>query len=183
MIGSAARRSIEHERRRQEQGPGDQQQRAGLGPAVVAAPPVQVQQQAGDGPDDGGGAQVVDLVLAADHRHLEGHRGHDQGGQADRQVDVEDPAPARPVGQPAAEQRPGHRRDAEHGPEVALVAAALAGRDDVADDAEGDREQPAAADALQGPEEDQLGMFWLSPDRAEPIRKMMIATWKIRRRP
>ena len=84
---------------------------------------------------------------------------------------------------PAAEQRPGHAGDAEDRAEVALVPAALAGRNDVADDAEGDRHQPAAADALQGAEGDQLGMFWLRPQRAEPIRKMTIVSWKIRRRP
>ncbi len=40
-------------------------------------------------------AQVVDLVLAADHRHVQGHGGDDQGYDADGDIDVEDPAPAR----------------------------------------------------------------------------------------
>ena len=163
MIGSAARRSISTNSHREQDRGAEQDQRPGRGPAVLVAPPVQVQQQAGDGPDDGGRAQVVDRVLAADHRHLEGGRGDHQRGEADGQVDVEDPAPAGPVGEPAAQQRAGHRGDAEHGPEVALVAAALAGRDDVADDAEGDREQAAAADALDGAEDDQLAHVLAEP--------------------
>ena len=163
MIGSTARRSIQTNAAASSDGPAQQDQRPGLGPAVLGAPPVQVQQQAGDGADDGGGAQVVDLVLAPDHRHLQHRRGDHQRGQADGQVDVEDPAPAGPVGQPAAQQRAGHAGDAEHGPEVALVAAALAGRDDVADDAEGDREQAAAADALEGAEGDQLAHVLAEP--------------------
>ena len=75
--------------------------------------------------------------------------------------------------------------DAEHGPEVALVAAALARRDDVADDGQGERHQATAAEALHGPERDQLGHRLLAQRRhiSEPIRKMTMATWKICRRP
>ena len=52
---------------------------------------------------------------------------------ADRQVDVEDPAPGEVLDDHAAEQRPGDAREAEHRPEQALVAAALARGHDVAD--------------------------------------------------
>ena len=52
-------------------------------------------------------------------------RGDEQGGDAERDVDVEDPAPRQVVGEEAAEQRPGDARRAEHGAEVALVAAPL----------------------------------------------------------
>jgi hypothetical protein len=71
------------------------------------------------------------------------------------------------VSQPA-QQRAGDAGDAEHGPEVALVAATLPGRDDVADDAEGDGEQAAAADALEGPEGDQLAHGLAQPGKGRP---------------
>ena len=83
-------------------------------------------------------------------------RGDDEGDGADGDVDVEDPAPAGTVGEEAAEERSGHAGDAEDRAEIALVPAALAGRNDVADDAEGDRHQTAAADSLEGAEGDQL---------------------------
>ena len=83
-------------------------------------------------------------------------RDHHQGERADRQVDVEHPAPAQVVDEEPAKQRSDHARDAEHGAERALVLAALTGRDDVADDRLGQHDQAAAADALQGAERDQL---------------------------
>ena len=72
------------------------------------------------------------------------------------QVDVEDPAPGELLDEDAAEQRPDDARDAEHRAEQPLVAAALAGRDDVADDRLRADHQPAAAEPLHGPERDQL---------------------------
>ena len=51
---------------------------------------------------------------------------------------------------------PSTRGRAEDGAEVALVAAALARRDDVADHRERQRHQAAAAEALDGAEGDQL---------------------------
>jgi hypothetical protein len=59
-------------------------------------------------PTDQGRAEVVDPVLAAAQGQLQRHRRDRQHGQADRQVDVEDPAPARAVGEPATQQRAGH---------------------------------------------------------------------------
>ena len=60
------------------------------------------------------------------------------------------------VDEEAAEQRPDHGRDAEDGAEVALVLAAFARRDDVADNRERDHHQSAGAEPLQGAEADQL---------------------------
>ena len=75
---------------------------------------------------------------------------------ADGQVDVEDPAPAEVLGEEAAEQRPEHAGRAEDRAEQALVLAALARRDEVADDRHRQHHQPAAAEALEGAEGDQL---------------------------
>jgi hypothetical protein len=74
----------------------------------------------------------------------------------DRQVDVEDPAPAERVGEEPAQQRAGHAGHAEDGPEGALVLAPLAGGHDVGHDRLGQHHQAAAAQALQRPERDQL---------------------------
>ena len=77
--------------------------------------------------------------------------------QAERQVDVEDPAPAELVDDEATEQRAEHRREAEDAAEETLVAAALARWDDVADDGDGGDDEAAAAEALDDAEGDQLG--------------------------
>ena len=67
---------------------------------------------------------------------------------ADRQVDEEHPAPARVVDQQAAEQRPDDRRDGERHRDVALVAPALAHRDQIAHGGHRQRHQPAGGHAL-----------------------------------
>ena len=94
------------------------------------------------------------------------HDGDDQRDDADRDVDVEDPAPAGAVGEQAAEHGAEHAGRAEDGAEVALVAAALARRDDVADGGERERHQAAAAEALDGAEGDQLLDVLREPGRA-----------------
>ena len=101
-------------------------------------------------------AEVVDRVPHVVGARVEHDRDHAERERADRQVDVEDPAPRQVVDEEAAEQRPDHRRDAEDGAEEALVAAAVARRDDVADDGDRDHDQPAAAEPLQRAERDQL---------------------------
>ena len=93
--------------------------------------------------------------------HALGDRGqrrreHEEGDDPERQVDVEDPAPAEVAREEAAEQRPGDAGEAEHGAEQARVAAALARRHDVADRGLRADHQPAAAEALQRAEGDQL---------------------------
>src|ERR1019366_5220906 len=102
------------------------------------------------------GAHVVDAVLTALPGQVEDQAGRDQGGDADGNVDVEDPAPGGVVDEEAAEQRPGHRGQSKDGAEVPHVAAALAGGDDVARDLPGAYEKSPCADALEGPEPDQL---------------------------
>ena len=102
-------------------------------------------------------AQVVDAVMDVVGAGVERHPDHDQRDRSDRQVHVEDPAPGQVVDEEAAQQRADHGRHAEDGAEESLVAAALAGREDVADDRQRQHDQPAAAQALQGAERDQLG--------------------------
>jgi hypothetical protein len=87
---------------------------------------------------------------------MEGGTDHEKRDRADRQVDVEDPAPGEVVHEEAADERPDHGREAEDGAEVALVAAALARGDDVADHRDGRHHQTAASEALQRAEGDQL---------------------------
>ena len=123
---------------------------------------------------------MVDAAEVA--RNLD--RDDDERDGADRDVDVEDPAPGELLDEDAAEQRPDDARHAEHRAEQPLVAAALAGRDDVADDRLRADHQPAAAETLDGPERDQLDhACWLSPESTEPARKMTIAAWKKTLRP
>ena len=128
----------------------------GREPAIFLSRPVEVEEERRDAGHDQRRAQVVDGVLAADGRQLQGHRCDDEGGDANRQVDIEDPAPAGSVGEPAAQQWSRHAGDAEHRAEISLVATALARGDDVADDTEREGHQPAAADPLDGSEGDQL---------------------------
>ena len=102
-------------------------------------------------------------MLAALRPGMEHGADDDEGEDADRQVDVEDPAPAEVVDEKAAEQRADDRRNAEHGAEETLVLAAFAWRDDVADDRQRRHDQAAAPEALQGPERDQFGHVLADP--------------------
>ena len=100
--------------------------------------------------------EVADRRLPAAGAGQHG-RQHDQGSDPERHVDVEDPVPADVVGDPAADERPDDEAQAEDGAEQALEASALARAVEVADDRDHDREERARAQALDGPERDQLG--------------------------
>ena len=66
---------------------------------------------------------------------------------------------------------------AQTAPDEALVAAALAGRDQVADRRVGERQEPAAAEALESARRDQLGhRLRAIAQSTEPARKTAIAT-------
>src|SRR5829696_6627252 len=86
------------------------------------------------------------------------HRCEDHGERhaADGQVHVEDPAPARVVDDEATDQRPDDRRGGEDRADQPLVAAAVARRHDHPDHREGQRKDPARADALDRAEDDEL---------------------------
>ena len=60
------------------------------------------------------------------------------------------------VDEESAQQWPGHAGEREDGLDVAQIAAALARGDDVGDDGHGQRHHAARAQALEGPEGDQL---------------------------
>ena len=80
----------------------------------------------------------------------------DEGHDADRDVDVEDPAPAERVGEPAAERGSKHGGESEHRTHEALVAGALPRLEQVTDDRHTVRHHGAAADALDASEQDEL---------------------------
>ena len=84
---------------------------------------------------------------------------------AERDVDVEAPAPGGVVGEEAAEQRPGDGGQSEGGADQAHVAAALPGRYDIGHDRLDADHEAAAADALDGAEDDQF------VHRARPARQ------------
>lgn len=110
----------------------------------------------GDGGDEEG-AEVVDGVLRGPRRDAESGGDHGERDEPDGEVDVEDPAPGQVVDEQSAEQRAEHAGRTEDRAEEALVLAAFPGRDDVADDRHRQHDQPAASEALQGAEADELG--------------------------
>ena len=114
------------------------------------------------------GADVVDGVL--DPLALAGQRhGQDaERDEAERHVDVEDPAPRRVRRQEAADERAGDARDAEDGAEQARPLAALARRHDVADRRLGGDHQAAAAEPLDRPEGDELRHALREPAEHRP---------------
>ena len=125
-------------------------------PRIALAAPDEGEQQRADATDDQRGAEVVDRVLTTLEGHVQHGVDHDQRHDAQRHVDVEDPAPGQVLGEEATEQRSGDAGQAPDAGEVARVAATFARRDDVADDRERQRHQAAGAESLQGPGRDQL---------------------------
>ena len=135
--------------------------RAPGAPAPVAAL-LGDEQQRHEAEGQRGRAPPVDAVVEAGVLQVQGARDDEERGDADRHVHEEDPAPAVDAedaalaGEEPADDRAEHARGAEHGEEVALVLGALPRRDDVADDGQRQREQPAGAEALDGAVERQL---------------------------
>ena len=81
---------------------------------------------------------------------------HQHGDDADRQVDVEDPAPGVAVGDPAAEGRADRRADHHAEAEEAVGEPQLLGREGLDQDRLRGREHGAAAGALDEAEDHQL---------------------------
>ena len=155
--GSAARRSTSanatssSDRDREEQDAGDRRPR----PAHAALEQGEQEQHAAGAEQHR--ARVVDPVLPALDALLEAPPQHPQGGEADRDVDEEDPAPGQVVGEDAAQGGADHRRDRPHAGEVALDLGPLLERVEVADDRHRHRLDGAGAEALDRPEHDQRG--------------------------
>ena len=137
---------------------------AAVGPGVRGAAPLQREQQAHDGGHEDDGADGIELLEAlpeADGRALLAlgalEEEHDDaaGDGAERQVDVEAPAPGDVVGEGAAHEGAGHAGDAVHGADEARVDGPLPQRHRVGDDEQRAREQPRAAQPRDGPPHDQ----------------------------
>ncbi len=111
--------------------------------------------------DDGSGghqarAQPVDLVRPFEARQLEqGLVDDPQRYGADRQVDPEDRRPMHLLGDKPAQYRAAQRRGGEDRGEIALQLGALSRRDDVGNHRLDQRHQPAAAQPLNGPGDNQ----------------------------
>lgn len=82
-------------------------------------------------------------------------QGDDEGGDADRDVDVERPLPGEVVDEVATEQWTGDSREAEDGTERSHVLATLIGGDDVGDDRLRQDHQTTTAETLQCAEHDE----------------------------
>ncbi len=89
------------------------------------------------------------LVAQADR---DGHRGE----QAEREVDVEHPAPRHAIGEEPAHERPDQRGHAPDAREIALHLRPPLHAVEIADDGHADRDQGARAQSLQGAEGDEL---------------------------
>ena len=150
-IGSTARPSTTTKIASDSSEAADQQDDRRRAPLVLDAAPGQRQVSPAAPSDTNTMPEVVDGRPTArlDVGHREG-RQHDHG-DADGQVDVEDPPPRQVVGQQPAEQRPQHRGHTEDGAERTLILAPLAQRDDVGDDRGRRHHQQAAAEPLHRP--------------------------------
>src|SRR5262245_57202523 len=90
----------------------------------------------------------------AQRRHQEDQ--HEQRDNAEWQVDVEDPAPGRSVGDPPTDDWTEDERGSEDAAEAPLPLGALTRSEEVSNDGDGGRHQAACADTLERAEEDQL---------------------------
>jgi hypothetical protein len=135
----------------------DHDEQRGRSPRVRRSAEAGVEDDAREAAGEDERPEVIDLVPPARLARLEHGPDHGDREDADREVDVEDPAPREVVDEEAAEQRPGDGRDPERRTEEALVAAAVARRDEIPDDGHCDHHQPPAAEPLDPTEHDQLG--------------------------
>jgi len=132
-------------------------------PAELMAAPLADREQAGRRHRQQAGAGQLEAGRPGRPGQPQAQRHDRERGQADRHVDEEDPAPARGLGDHAAQQRAADqaepeqdRRDGVAAGGAALAAVGPVGRQ-VADDDHGDAHQAAAAEPLQSAEDDQLG--------------------------
>lgn len=124
-------------------------------PGVLDAAPRGEQHEGRDRAGQQDRAGPVDAHPAGQVGRGQRGAGDNEGQDAERQVDVEDPAPRQMVGEEAAEQRSGHAGRPEDGTEVTLVAAPLARAHDVGDERLRQHDEAAGPHALHRPEGDE----------------------------
>jgi hypothetical protein len=134
MNGSGARASqnakLTHstaEAATQHRGGCDQAEDRQRSPWVAHAAPGEREEERNGGGDHQRGAGEIQLVRALIARQATQRAvGHDQGGDAHRQIDPKDQRPVHVVGQHAAEHRPEDAGSHEHGRGIGLDQRALA---------------------------------------------------------
>ncbi len=174
-FGGAALAEDQHGKQRDR--PGAQAEDDRRGPRIDIPAPAQDQQQGAGRRGQQHGAGIVDAVANLRRALLQPDRDQDQRRRADRQIDIEDPAPGQRIGDEAAEQRPGHAGDGEDAGEQALVAAALARprRDRRSWVCDRVNNPPRPAPATRGT--GSAGSCSAAmPHKTEPIRNKMMAT-------
>src|SRR5437660_5478068 len=82
---------------------------------------------------------------------------HNQRDRANREINVEDPAPGEVIDKEPSKQGPGNACEAIDCAEHALVATALTWRYDIRNDGLGEHNQSTASQPLQGAKKNQFG--------------------------
>ena len=86
---------------------------------------------------------------------LQNEEGEEESGNTDRRIDVEDPAPAGVIDEPATQDRADRRRNRRRYDQHRRSGGALVRWEGAEEHGRADRRHHAAADTLQYPEEDQ----------------------------
>ncbi len=147
-----------HEGGREDAGHGDEAEDLGRAPGeAVSTPDAREHQAAGrPGQETGaGGVERIGRPVDVVGRQPGAESG--ERDEAEGDVDVEDPPPARLVDEDPSDQGPGDRGDGEGRRDVPLVAAALPRADEVAHGGHRERHQAAGRRALGRPRDDQGG--------------------------
>ena len=96
-------------------------------------------------------------MLARLARGRQGQHEHEQGSRANRQIDVENPAPGERLDKKTTQEGSGHAAHPKDGAEHTLIASELPWRHDIGDDGLGEYEDAPTPQPLQGAEEDEFG--------------------------
>jgi hypothetical protein len=112
-------------------------------------------EQCADSREEQRRTQPVDLHLPGETRSGIGERDHRHAAEPERHIQIEDPTPGQRIGDVAADERAGNRRDAPDTAEERLRPRALRQRVQLAYDRHAHRDDRARAKALNGPCPDQ----------------------------
>ena len=135
----------------------EQRKRLRREPGVERAGPGEAKQHGHDAHDQQQRAQQVEPwpgVGVPERRH-DGHQ-RQEGRHAEREIDVEDEAPGRMVGDPAAQDGAEDRGDTDDRHQPSLPPGALLRREEVGEGGHRYRHDAARADALEGAEQNEL---------------------------